>query len=109
MSIEDHFEDPLLEGLSPSPEPDESAENRSSSKRKREPELEQSSKKAAKKRKSKKSKAVYDDQLDVELGINNAFSHMDSQLLADYVAQRTRQYEGDLSLVELEDKYIPGI
>lgn len=111
MSVQDDLQEPLLERLSSSPEPNESEENQTtSSKRKRDTEeVEQSSKKTAKKRKSKKSKVAGDDELDTELGINNAFAHMDSQLLADYVAQRTRQYESDLSSVELEDKYIPGI
>jgi hypothetical protein len=33
---------------------------------------------------------------------------MDGRLLADYVAQRTKRFGGDLSLVELEDRHIPG-
>jgi protein CMS1 len=108
MSAEDNLEEPLLERLSAAPESDDQARNKSS-KRKRDPEVEQTSKRAAKKQKSKKRKTVDEDELDVEQGVNNAFSHMDSQLLADYLAQRTRQYEGDLSTVELEDKYIPGM
>jgi protein CMS1 len=109
MSANDNLKEPLLERLSLTPESDEQTGNLSSTKRKRDSEVEQTSKRAAKKQKSKKKKALDDDELDIELGINNAFSHMDSQLLADYLAQRTRQYEGDLSVVELEDKYIPGI
>jgi protein CMS1 len=109
MSIEDNLEEPLLERLSPTPEPSEPTQTQSSTKRKRNSDKEKSSDKGAKRAKSKKTKAVDEDELDTELGINNAFSHMDNQLLADYIAQRTRQYEGDLSIVELEDKYIPGI
>jgi protein CMS1 len=108
MSAEDNLGEPLLERLSATPESDDHAKSKSS-KRKRDPEAEQTSKRAAKKQKSKKKKTVDEDELDVEQGVNNAFSHMDSQLLADYLAQRTRQYEGDLSTVELEDKYIPGM
>jgi protein CMS1 len=108
MSAEDNLDEPLLERLSPTPEPNESTESKSSSKRKRDAEQDQSSKNTAKRRKNNKNKVVVDDELDIELGINKAFSHMDKQLLADYMAQRTRQYEGDLSSVELEDKYIPG-
>ena len=48
------------------------------------------------------------DDLNLSMGINKSFAHMDSQLLADYVAQRTRKFESDLSSVELEDKYISG-
>ncbi|PSS12451.1 hypothetical protein M430DRAFT_106629 [Amorphotheca resinae ATCC 22711] len=107
MSIEDNLQEPLLERLSASPEPEDPIKTQSSAKkRKRGPEQDQSSRKTAKKSKTKKANAVDEDELDIELGINTAFSHMDNQLLADYVAQRTRKYESDLSLVELEDKYI---
>ena len=107
MSLQDDLQEPLLERLSASPEPDNSG--KTSKKRKRGADLEQGAKKAPKKSKSKKGKADEDDEIDTASGTNKAFSHMDSQLLADYVAQRTRKYESDLSLVELEDKYIPGL
>jgi protein CMS1 len=107
MAIEDDSQEPLLEHLSASPGPENP--RTVSKKRKRGVELERAPKKAAKKAKSKKQKAVEEDELDIDAGINNAFSHMNCQLLADYVAQRTRKYENDLSLVELEDKYIPGM
>jgi protein CMS1 len=107
MSIQDDLQEPMLERLSATPEPVDSA--KVSKKRKRGVDLEQGAKKAAKKSKSKKGKAEENDEIDTEAGINKAFSHMDNQLLADYVAQRTRKYESDLSLVELEDKYIPGM
>jgi protein CMS1 len=109
MSIEDKLQEPLIERLSPTPGPNEHAKTLGSTKRKRETAQEPSSEKAAKRPKGKKTKVIDEDEFDTDLGINNSFSHMDNQLLADYVAQRTRQYEGDLSLVELEDKYIPGI
>jgi len=67
------------------------------------------SKKPAKKNKRKKRRIVDDADIDVAAGLNNAFAHMDSQLLADYVAQQTRKHESNLSSVELEDKYIPGL
>ncbi|RKF71153.1 Protein CMS1 [Golovinomyces cichoracearum] len=57
-------------------------------------------------KKSKFKKIPENDVIDSEAGLNTAFSGMDSQLLADYVAQRTRMYECDLSSVELEDKFI---
>jgi protein CMS1 len=103
MPAEDELQEPLLERLSVSPEPD--SPGHISKKRKRGA-VEQGAKKAAKKTKSKKT--AEDDELDVDAGINNAFSHMDNQLLADYISQRTRKYESDLSSIELEDKYIPG-
>jgi protein CMS1 len=102
MSSEDNLQEPLIERLSASPDPESSAKN-PSKKRKR------GSEDAPKKSKSKKSKAQDEDELDIEAGINRAFSHMDNQLLADYVAQRTRKYESDLSMIELEDKYLPGM
>lgn len=105
MPTEDDFQEPLLERLSATPEPDDPA--RTSKKRKRGA-VEQGAKKAAKKAKPKKGNADEDEEIDIENGINKAFAQMDNQLLADYVAQRTRRYESDLSLVELEDKYISG-
>lgn len=65
------------------------------------------SKRAAKRNKSKKPKDVDDAALDLTLGINHAIAHMDPQLTADHVAQRTKRFQPDLSTVELEDTYIP--
>jgi protein CMS1 len=107
MSIEDNLQEPLLERLSATPEPDPKTLGPTSKKRKRGV-VEQGAKKAARKAKSTKN-TVDEDELDVDIGINRAFSHMDNQLLADYIAQRTRKYESDLSSIELEDKHIPGI
>jgi protein CMS1 len=56
----------------------------------------------------KQRTAAEDDDMDLSICINKSFAHMDSQLLADYVAQRTRKFESDLSSVELEDRYISG-
>lgn len=88
----------------------------SSKKRKREaePEATKDSKKAAKKLKQKlkkkqKAKEIDEDDLDQELGVNLSFERMDGQLVADYVNARTRLYGKDLSSVELEDKFIPGM
>lgn len=82
-------------------------------KRKRTADEDEAPKKPAKKIKKKKPKkpkhAADDGELDTEAGLNNAFSHMDSQLLADYVAGQTLKHESELSSVELEDKYLPGM
>ncbi|KAL8772037.1 MAG: hypothetical protein Q9209_002703 [Squamulea sp. 1 TL-2023] len=43
----------------------------------------------------------------LEGDINPAIGRMDNRLLADYVAQRTKQFSDHLSLVELEDMYVP--
>ena len=60
-------------------------------------------------RKQKKPKEIHDEDLNEELGINAAFSRMDSRLLADYIAQRTLRFgEQELSAVELADRHFPG-
>ncbi len=56
----------------------------------------------------KQRTASGEGDFDLLAGINKSFAHMDSRLLADYVAQRTRKLESDLSSVELEDRYISG-
>ncbi|KAK4996060.1 Protein cms1 [Elasticomyces elasticus] len=58
-------------------------------------------------KKAKKPEDIQDDALDMTARVNHAIAHMDSRLLADHVAQRTKRFESDLSLVELEDRYIP--
>ncbi|KAK0717075.1 U3-containing 90S pre-ribosomal complex subunit-domain containing protein [Lasiosphaeria miniovina] len=56
----------------------------------------------------KKRKKVREDEadLDVEAGLNRAFERMDSQLLADHIAQKTSRFGTDLSPIELSDLYI---
>ena len=49
-----------------------------------------------------------DESIDLENGVDMAIGKLDGQLLADYVAQRTKRFQCDLSLVEVEDKRIPG-
>ncbi|EPE24304.1 hypothetical protein GLAREA_08155 [Glarea lozoyensis ATCC 20868] len=78
-----------------------------SKKRKRGTKVQITTKDGVKIPKSKKRKADEEDEIDLELGINTSFAHMNSQLLADHIAQKTRKYESDLSSIELEDKYIP--
>ncbi|OBT64477.1 hypothetical protein VE03_05334 [Pseudogymnoascus sp. 23342-1-I1] len=102
---DNELQEPLLEGPISSPEP----ENASSpqKKRKRDAEVEAKDKKQAKKPKTKKQKEQFEeDYLDIEAGVNKRFAEMDSQLLADYVDQRTTQFESDLSAIELEDRHI---
>ena len=67
-----------------------------------------SSKKRIKTKKAKSASFVADEKLDFENGINTTLSKLDGRLLADYVAQKTKRFGGDLSLVELEDMHIPG-
>lgn len=66
------------------------------------------SSKPVKRKKSKKVKYENDDNLDLELGLNLAIRNLDSRLLADYIAQRTKRFSQNLSLVELEDLHISG-
>lgn len=104
MSDNDNLQEPLFEGLSPAPEP----KSTSQGKRKRGAAAAATS--ALKPvQKSKKQKVMDDEDLDLDLSINRAFSQMNSQLLADYVAQRTRKFESDLSSIELEDRFVSGI
>ncbi|KAI9754441.1 MAG: hypothetical protein M4579_004709 [Chaenotheca gracillima] len=63
--------------------------------------------KKRKRRKGKKEQGSGEGTLDLEAGVDTAFAKMDSRFLADFMAQRTKRYEGDLSIVELEDKQIP--
>lgn len=100
---------PLIEDLSDSPAP----AAKKSSKRKREVEDDGkvAEKKAARKEKRKKKKPqdVDEEALDGKLGINHAIAHMDSRLMADHIAQRTRRFQPDLSLVEAEDIHVSGM
>lgn len=78
-------------------------------KRKREVEAQSESKRSAKRKKLKnRKKNDNEENMDVEASINTAIGRMDGRLLADYVAQRTKRFGNELSLVELEDRYLPG-
>ncbi|GAB7355997.1 hypothetical protein MBLNU459_g6624t1 [Dothideomycetes sp. NU459] len=100
---------PLIEPVSRSTSPEPHASG--AGKRKRGDESETAateSKRAAKRKKSKKPKDISDEALDEEKGVNHAIAHMDSQLLADHIAQRTKRFQTDLSTVELEDLRVPA-
>ncbi|KAK7756653.1 Protein cms1 [Diatrype stigma] len=43
---------------------------------------------------------------DTEAGVNKAIALMDSQLMADHIAQKTSRFGTDLSPIELSDLYI---
>ena len=60
-------------------------------------------------KRKKRSEAFEDSALDLKLHVNRNIAMMDGRLLADYVAQRTRRFTSDLSLIELGDQYLPGI
>jgi hypothetical protein len=107
---------PLMEPLSPSASP-EPETRPAGSKRKREdgdedeapvPQTKAAKRKKAKNaKKAKQPKDIEEDALDLEAGVNHAIAHMDSQLLADHVAQRTKRFHTELSDMELEDLHIP--
>ena len=63
---------------------------------------------AKKKRRKAKPKFEDDELIDLELGVNGAVARMDSQLMADHLAQKTSRFGADLSSVELSDLSIPG-
>jgi hypothetical protein len=91
---------PLFEGSDSSPPP-------SSKKRKHEAKSKEE-KNSSKRRKLKKPKDVDDEALDTDLGVNHAVAHMDSRLMADHIAQRTKRFRPELSLVEVEEVHVPG-
>jgi hypothetical protein len=66
--------------------------------------------KRKKKKKPRKSRNtdVADPDIDLEKGINLAIGRMDTNLLADHISQRTKRFAGDLTLLEMEEKRIPG-
>ncbi|GIZ38084.1 hypothetical protein CKM354_000151000 [Cercospora kikuchii] len=100
---EDQAGVPLIEPISDSDSP--APAKSKSNKRKRETEDDAEAKKAARKarRKAKKPQDIDDSTLDAEKGINTAIAQMDSRLMADHIAQRTKRFQPDLSLVEAED------
>ncbi|EMC98418.1 hypothetical protein BAUCODRAFT_32456 [Baudoinia panamericana UAMH 10762] len=93
---------PLLEDF---PEPG-TAEQPPSAKRKRDDEEKTESKRAAKRKKFKKAATLDDETLDLELGLNHAIAYMDGRLVADHIAQRTKRFRPDLSMLEAEELHI---
>ena len=98
----------MLDSKSPSASPLAQPPTASPSKRKRDEAPDKSSTNPIKRKKPNKAGKDDDADLDLDAGVNDAFGRMDGRLLADFVAQCTKRFEGDLSVVELEDKHIPG-
>ena len=65
--------------------------------------------KEKKKRRNKKPNDIHEDELDEELGLNLAIAKMDGNLMVNYIARRTKKFEPDLSTVELDELYLPGM
>ncbi|KAI9703269.1 MAG: hypothetical protein M1836_007835 [Candelina mexicana] len=95
--------EPLLESRSSPTSPN--PRSHSTVKRKRKVVVQTENKVITKKRKHQAVPA--DDDLDLISGINYAIGRMDNRILADHLAQQIKRFGGDLSLVELEDRYIP--
>lgn len=104
----DRSESPALGISSPEPEPLTGANK--SLKRKETSDGTQTVSKRAAKRKRKAAAAGPSafDEIDEELHVNPAIARMDGALLADHVARQTKRFEKDISVVELEDRRIPG-
>lgn len=66
------------------------------------------SKRALKKKKKSKKAHSADDEIDEEQHINRAISKMNGGLLADLVARQTKRFAPNMSVLELEDRRIPG-
>ena len=58
---------------------------------------------------SKVHKSNEGKDLDLVHGLNLTIAKLDSRLLADYIAKRTKWFSPNLSLKELEEMYISGI
>lgn len=62
-------------------------------------------------KKYKKPAAAVDPlyaDIDEENHINPALGKMDVSLLADFISRQTKKFELELSVVELEDRRVPG-
>jgi len=97
--------EPLLDQPSASPEQTSNSPEYAK-KRKRVSDVGGTTEKAGKTSQTKRAKVLLDEELDLNFSIKKSFSQMDNALLADYMAQRTRKFENDLSSVELEDRAI---
>lgn len=55
----------------------------------------------------KRRKITEEDIFDEENELNVSIGDMDSRLLVDHMAQRTKRFEPKLTMVEAEDRYVP--
>ena len=80
--------------------------NDKSPKRKREAEETAPSKRSQKRKRA--SAHPEDEDIDEERGINLALARMNPDLLADYIARKTKRFAKEATLVELEARRVPG-
>lgn len=66
------------------------------------------SKRSKKRKKVKKTSEDVDDLSKVD-GIDESIGKMDGRLLADYFAQKAKRQNKELTAVELDDVYVPGM
>lgn len=68
------------------------------------------SERSKKRRKAKKAKKGSDDHYsDKNDGLDESIGKMDGQLLADYFVQRAKRHNKELTAMELDDIYVPGM
>lgn len=84
------------------------SETKKSLKRRRDSREPPASKRSQKRKRVGTRRANVED-IDEERGINLALGRMNPDLLADYVARKTQRFEDKATLVELEDRRIPGM
>lgn len=65
-------------------------------------------KRAPGRKKFKKTSVDQDESRHRNQGLSPAMAKLDRHLLADYVAQRSKRFADDASLIELVDMRIPG-
>lgn len=68
------------------------------------------SNRSKKRKKAKKAKKSADDHYsDKNDGIDESIGKMDGRLLADYFVQRAKRHNKELTAMELDDIYVPGM
>ena len=60
------------------------------------------------KKRRKKTTSLINNDLDFENGINSVLGRLNRCLLVDHLTQRTKSFTKDLSLVDSEEKRVPG-
>ena len=56
-----------------------------------------------------KHRAIADTDIDSSAGLNLTLGTLDRYSLADYLSRRTKQYDDNLTSIEIEENRIPGI
>lgn len=99
MATEDEIAEEEFEGFN------EDADNNHGNKRKADNEPTEN--KTGKSKKRKRRRITDENSFDEVHALNLAIGDMDSRLLVDHIAQKTKRFEPKLSIVETADRYIP--